>query len=549
MPHFLVALALAASTLSSPGYTYLQVGVDSNFLIDSNRVLFAQADGSLTALALGSGEVLARNKSLYFSGNLLRTPDGILVLNDRNIALLDPATLNTVWQTRGQQSPFVTDHAVISQSSEGRVECRQLEDGSLSWSYPMPGVLQIAAAGGGVFILRSATYEAGASPVAVCLNEKDGTELFRRAPANHMQWGSAFMNASNLFLVAGSYNLERSDYQPESLVVWNTRGEELQSLPIPTSLRTAVKDGKPFDLDGKTFWMGRVYPGPQALPIGRLGRSHVILEQTNSSSRSFETDYDLGDGATFISHAKYLDETNGEGGAFVMEVEWREPDHQWSGVLPYLLDRGRIVALARADGKILVGTDFGQVECIEADTGESAWLYTFPTMRRTLSYSARGMPPTQTEAAAAFQRDNANPPSSGLHVINGKARAPRIVVDPEPVDPYRGLARRLFLAWTATGVGLAAFLLVHSLGWWRRWNSSSVGGAAVWITFLVFCGYLAYGRVSPESSLALKGVILSGFLFGLWDTIQSFRRHLWIEGCILAITFAGIGLFMYLTTA
>ena len=232
-----------------------------------------------------------------------------------------------------------------------------------------------------------------------------------------------------------------------------------------------------------------------------------------------------------------------------MEVELKEPAHEWSGVLPYLLDRGRIVALAKADGKILVGTDFGQVECIEADTGESAWLYTFPTLRRTLTYSSRGMPPTQTEAAAAFQHDNANPPSSGLHVINGKARAPRLVVDPAPVDPFHGLGRRLALAWTATGLGLTALLLVHFLGWWRHWGSGSVGGVAVWITFLLFCVYLAYGRLSPESALALKAAILSGFLFGAWDIVQSFRRQLWIEGTILSITFAGIALFIYLTTA
>lgn len=39
-----------AVPLACSAYTSIEVGIDSNLLIDGDRVLFAQSDGSLTAL-------------------------------------------------------------------------------------------------------------------------------------------------------------------------------------------------------------------------------------------------------------------------------------------------------------------------------------------------------------------------------------------------------------------------------------------------------------------------------------------------------------------
>ena len=72
----LLPFILGCSAARSSGYTYVQAGVDSNFLIDDGRVLFAQADGSLTALSLKSGEVLVRAKGRNYSGELRRVPGG-----------------------------------------------------------------------------------------------------------------------------------------------------------------------------------------------------------------------------------------------------------------------------------------------------------------------------------------------------------------------------------------------------------------------------------------------------------------------------------------
>src|SRR5262249_40644191 len=59
-------LLVANISWSCCAYTYVQSGVDSNFLIDDKRLIFAQADGSLTVLALDNGQVLRREKSRHF---------------------------------------------------------------------------------------------------------------------------------------------------------------------------------------------------------------------------------------------------------------------------------------------------------------------------------------------------------------------------------------------------------------------------------------------------------------------------------------------------
>src|SRR5689334_6163543 len=88
---------ICLAPLSGHGYTSMQVGVDSNFLVDQGRVLFVQTDGSLTVLALETGQVLLREKSRDYSGQLLRVPGGILVLNYGTISFLNPVDFAVLW--------------------------------------------------------------------------------------------------------------------------------------------------------------------------------------------------------------------------------------------------------------------------------------------------------------------------------------------------------------------------------------------------------------------------------------------------------------------
>ena len=83
-----VALALFAGQVQ--GDTYFQSGVASDLLVADGRVIFAQADGSLTALGLATGKVLlrkpGRGSTGHFQGKLELHPAGIVSRSWRSVA-------------------------------------------------------------------------------------------------------------------------------------------------------------------------------------------------------------------------------------------------------------------------------------------------------------------------------------------------------------------------------------------------------------------------------------------------------------------------------
>ena len=542
----LLPFTLGCSALRCSGYTYVQAGVESNFLIDDGRVLFAQADGSLTALSLKSGDVLIRARGRNYSGALRRIPQGILLLNDRTIALLNPADFSIVWETPAHCAPNIAGDALISCDEKGLVQCRNLGDGHLRWSYELPGILEIIAESGRVLVHRAATYERGTLPTTALLDLEKGTELFRQTPTNGLHQAAAFFDGTNIYVETGSFDGAASDFEPDRVAIWNLKGQETGSIPIPPATRESVRDGALFELDGKMFWKGHVYAGRQSIPADILPTLRTTSVRTNGDWTSYETTCDLGAGTLFVDRAAYEDRKDGVGSVFVMEVELRAPTNHWLGVLPYLLDRGRITAIVRTEGSILIGTDFGQVECIDAATGESRWLYVFPTLHRTLSSSSGGRPPTLSEAAAIFWKENGTPPISGVHIIVGKAGAPRVILDPKPVDPYVNLPIELAAAWSGAGIPVLVLLLAHTRSRTRRWGSNALGSLAAWLTFLLVCLYPFLGRVSPGSSMALRIAMAAGFACGLGNAVISFRRGQRTEAAVLAVTFAAMGLVVWL---
>ena len=117
----------------------------------------------------------------------------------------------------------------------------------------------------------------------------------------------------------------------------------------------------------------------------------------------------------------------------------------------------------RGLGGLLIGTNVGHVECIDARTGRSLWIYVFPTMRHTMSYSTPyGMPPTMAERAEIFRRENRQPRTiSGVQVLgrDGKDDSARVIFDPSPVDPFKRLPFYLTIAWTGAGMVVFGLLL------------------------------------------------------------------------------------------
>jgi len=518
---FLTAVASCLS-LGCSAYTFWQVGVGSNFLIESNRVVFAQSDSSLTVLAIDSGAVLERRKRGDFSGRLKRVPFGILLLQYSSISLLDATNFSTIWQTDLAYEPNVLENSLVSYDGNGVVARRNLNDGTVRWTFSLPGALEVVAEGDKVLINRAATYEKKNVPALVMLDLESGKEIFRKTPPDGIQWPKIFFDGQNVYIEEGAFSGKRSDYELENLVVWSAQGQEIRRIPLDEKTRKEIRfSDSPFDLDQKTFFQSHVYSNRWSISSERFGKICSTENQSNGV-----TCYNLDDGFAFTERCKY----SAGGQSYKCEVELESPEGHWEGVLAYLSKGGRISAIARISDRILLGTDRGQVECINARTGESLWLYVFPTIRQTLSYSSPyGMPPMMSQAAKLYRDDNRTIPQTGLQLLNQNSRRTRVIVDPEPADPFHDLPGFLAITWGGAVVPLLVLIFLHMHRRTRTWTLAPLSAL---LTVVPFACFMQFGRVSPGSSVMLRIAILGGVVFGIADAIKCFRIGKWFIGAV-----------------
>src|SRR4051812_40415443 len=87
----LIGMLLSLSGGPLEAHTSRRVALNSNIVIDGDRVIFAQGTGSLTVLDLASGKTLLRKKpeaDSFYSGNLQRSAYGVLMMTYDSIVLL-----------------------------------------------------------------------------------------------------------------------------------------------------------------------------------------------------------------------------------------------------------------------------------------------------------------------------------------------------------------------------------------------------------------------------------------------------------------------------
>jgi hypothetical protein len=383
-----------------------------------------------------------------------------------------------------------------------------------------------------VLVHRAATYEATETTTSL-LNLRTGEEIFRKVAPPGIHWNNAFFDGTNIYVQTGPYIGKRSDYTLERLAIWNTRGEETGSLPIPTDWTKNLRNSdQHFDLDNKTFDRGRVYDTRHPRTDWRRGGSIETIVRTNGEAEPAETKFDLGDGLFWIQRA----------GNHV-EYELQSPSGNWTGTLPYLQKHGGISALAASGGKVVLGSNLGHVECIDSRNGESKWLYVFPTMRHTMSYSSpNGLPPMMSTAAGIFRRENKDKPKSGFQIVNGKASTPSIILDPQPVDPFRELPLYLTTAWAGAGIPLIGFFGLHRRRKIRSADNRALAVFTALLTAIAFACFFSFGRVSVGSYIALLSATVVGVAIGFFDVYLCWRRgqRIWAVAC--APLFGAMGL-------
>jgi outer membrane protein assembly factor BamB len=567
---------LLLPAMSAFAHTYIQLGVGSNFLVDEDKVFFVQSDDTLTVLQLDTGEVIARKSNIKLrGGTLLLTDEGILVLSP-GISLLDKSTLEWKWSFEDECSPTFLDDRVVSYDGYGLVSCRDLASGEIIWSYDLPGALDIVVENGKVLLFHSAVYDGPkGKPAVVLLDLKTGQQLLYKTTPPGIHYLEAYFDGQYIYLPSGSYegeytpNITRFDKgRPsalfERLLIWDLNGEEVKSIMAPTKLvRDSVKPLRSADMrikgffhNDKYFFQGKVWDSIDTKPPGRTGRGQEVSNALLEDSKNWVkvTQFEISDGTVMITMSQDFKSMFDKDSEQQFSVELKSKKANWRGTLPYLKRPADVVIVGGTDDYLLLGSNFGHVECIDKKSGKSLWIYVFPTMRLTTSYSSSflnrsGLPPYWSDAAAIYKSDNQNrEPKSGM-ILDDSAEpsTPKIIFDPAPIaDPYRKLPLYRAIAWSGAIIPTTILCLVLWILKKKQWDFRITAGIGLVLTISVIICFLSYGRVSIGSSIGLQLGMIVPLTVALMYSLRSFRKKRRIISTLLLFCSVCLAIYIFL---
>lgn len=518
----------------------MPVGVNSNFLEFNGKLYFAQADYTLTVLDHETGTVLKRSTAgeAVFGGDFALHRGRIVISSFMRVIVMDPQSDEVIWNAYPAYNPLVRGEVVLASDGNGLVSCRGFFDGRIRWTHNLPGAVSISARDQRVLLFQTYQKPAGFA----LLNLSDGFPLMIRSAREGMDFLAAWDAGDRVLVAAGRAQGERNEGKFEKLLVF-APWIVMQELEPPAGYRGRA------GLELKDYVPEQAQGGNGSSLLERTPIPNVPADSRFARERSGSIDQPV------TSSSICMIQVPAEKPYRTWSVlQYRDPETSWTGFSPYLRDTGGIDHIAQVGVELVIGTDAGHVECIDARTGVSKWLYVFPTIMQTISYSTPyGMPPYLAEQAAAFHRRNkAATQLSGLVVappgvagttaslsqwIRSKPYAPTPVIrDPAPVDPFRELPRLLTVAW-CIGAGpiiltLAAVVQqrrkkqpLHRLGW-----------AAAALMFIPVAGLLMVGRVAHAPTLTMKSatLIAAGVCVAtIWMLVR--RRQMWAAFAIAAV--------------
>jgi len=513
-------LFLLLFPLLAGGYTFEQIGVASNFLVESGKVHFVQSDGRMTVLELDSGKVLARSTKPVSGFTLERVEHGILVRGS-GTSLLDAKTLEEMW-TFPAYKIQVTGDRLICEDRAG-IRCQDLRTAERLWTYRLDGAIDYAAEKGKVLVFRESRFEGpGGVPAVALLDLATGKEIFRRTTPPKVHFLDAFFDGERIYLPAGSFsgahvpNITRYDSgRPaatyERMLVWDLEGNEVESIKAAKRAQLTTPDGgTAYAFRGKVLARNRVWASLDHVPPWTAGRGKAIKDGDYIGGKTFQ----LGDATMKCWSRQTL---KGE----LLHASFRSPAHTWAGHAPYLDTRdAKIVTVEATKELVLLGSNMGHVEAVERTSGRSVWMYRFPTTKATMSYSSNSLPPSMATAAKNFRRENEQlrTPVAGFSLRGSQApSSPVITVDPDPFNPYSNLRYYQAIAWVGV---LGPLALTGFAIFAYRWEKRRSLGQAILCLLSAIAAVLAFryfGRVSALAGIGLLFAIaiplLATFVF------------------------------------
>jgi outer membrane protein assembly factor BamB len=530
-------------------HTYVQVGVNSNFLVYDGKVAFAQSDGTLTVINLETGDVVARKKNIYYDGTLKINDIGIFVTTYSTFSVLNKNNLEIVWQANDTHAKFIEGDKLVTCDGNGLVKCRDLISGKTLWSYDLPGALQLVFEKGKILIFMEAVYDGPkVNPAVVLLDLVTGKELLHRTTPAKVHFMGVFFDGDKIYLQSGQYEGEHIPTAKfERLIVWDLEGNELESTPVTGGELKMFVDENGFEFGGKFFSFGShgVWKSKDNIPSWQEGRGKEVKDNTSEDNK--KTIFNFGDANVIITVPVGFSRSTEPSLENKVQVVLKSEKNNWQGFLSYLKYPGKVVSVELTDSLLLLGTDFGHVEAVDLKTGQSKWMYIFPTKRQTMSYSSYGMPPMMASAAKTYERENEHKkPESGLVLVgSNKPSSPKVTFDPEPAsNPYGMLTLYLVIAWSGIliPIGISGFMV-----WYAKKYNFDVRASSI-ITILValvaFVMFFNYGRVSIPTAFGFKGSITVPLIVAIYFGIRTIKENHRIFGGLVLFFVLLLGLFI-----
>ena len=170
-------------------------------------------------------------------------------------------------------------------------------------------------------------------------------------------------------------------------------------------------------------------------------------------------------------------------------------------------------------------------------------------MHHMVSYSSpHGMPPTMTEAAAIFKRENRQSPAvSGMQLLDSTEPPipTKIIFAPEPTEPFRRLPFYLSIVWSASLLPFILLLCIRISRRIRQLNPLALASHSVFLAFLSTFVLLLYGRVSLAGSIALRLSIIAAVGTGFTYCVKAYLNKKFVVATILITMSVCLLLFIY----
>lgn len=514
---------------SAQAYTFRQTGANSNILIYDNKVCFAQGDGTLTLLNLNTGEALLRkaNIDLEFQGQLVLTDNGIFMASSES-AMLDKDTLDVIWTAKTCYEPHIDSRILVCNDGYGYIQSRDIRDGLVNWGHNLPYSVIMAAKSGKVALVRKSEFSDSDPSMVALLDLETGRTIFTKKLSGGWKISSAHFDGNRTYLSVGKVEHGRFGITFERLLTLDAAGKEVSFLAVPDNYK---KTGY---LD-KTSAL-KIYLETNALILDQdqVFAKNEYRQQLNevqylTYGEMAVKEYFTNTGKLRIDTIETSEKKN------IDVIRYVAGKSEWQGYFRYFNKGEYVDRIASSRDKLIVGTNYGHLECIELGTGRSLWLYSFPTFRRTRSYSSGFYPPDMVFSALENYRDNKRKlPASGLALLTKGSlndgadlskcgfalNNPRVILDSKPHYLYTDYKLPVYLLFELFGL----ILPFKTLRYLNRRKEALAGKN--WLSALAYLGGAAVSLITWWFLGRASSVV--GFLLQLMVIWYVFRSSIWI---------------------